>query len=48
MLLQECGTALRTRMVIDTIFLYSFVDSDLMLEIFFERQGQQKKGGFDY
>ena len=43
MLLQECGTALRTRMVIDTIFLYSFVHSDLMLEIFFERRATEKR-----
>ena len=35
-------------MVIDTIFVYHFVDPDLRLEIFFEKEGQQKMGGVDF
>ena len=35
-------------MVIDSIFVYHFVDVDLRFEIFFEKEGTAGNGGVDF
>ena len=35
-------------MVIDIMFVYHFVDSDLKIEIFFEKEGLAENGGVDF
>ena len=35
-------------MVIDSIFVYHFVDSDQRIEISFEKEGAAEHGGIDF
>ena len=34
-------------MVIDSMFIYHFVDPDLMVKIFFGKEGAAENGGFE-
>ena len=38
----------RTRLVINSMFIYHFVDPDLKVETFFEKDGAEENGGVDF
>ena len=38
----------RTRVLVDSIFAYHFVDLDVRVEIFFEKEGTAENGGVDF
>ena len=38
----------KTRVVVNRILIYQFVDPDLRVEMFFEKEGATEKGGVDF